>query len=295
MQTLEALRRSLGSTRDLVAVVRTMKTLAAVNIRQYEQAALSLQSYTGVVEQGFQIALRRRPVALFERAQRSPERTGAVVFGSDTGLCGRFNQQIVDFAAAQLPPATDAREHPRILALGLRAANGLEARGLHPEQVLNLPNTPATLTHSVQELLHRLETWVEQGSERLVLFHNRLDGGGRYAATALQIHPFDTDWLHRLGNRPWISRSLPTYRMDWDELFAALVREYLFVSCYRALAESLASENAARLAAMQAAEENIVERLAALRLELNQVRQSAITEELQDIVAGAEVLSAPRT
>jgi F-type H+-transporting ATPase subunit gamma len=78
--------------------------------------------------------------------------------------------------------------------------------------------------------------------------------------------------------------------MDWDLLFSMLIRQYLFVSLFRALAESLASENASRLAAMQGAEKNIEERLAALTLDFYQKRQMSITEELLDIVSGFEAL-----
>jgi len=78
--------------------------------------------------------------------------------------------------------------------------------------------------------------------------------------------------------------------MDWDDLFASLVREYLFVSLYRAFAESSASENASRLAAMQSAEKNIEDRLEELSTLFNRQRQMTITEELLDILAGFEAL-----
>ncbi|GAG38988.1 unnamed protein product, partial [marine sediment metagenome] len=79
-----------------------------------------------------------------------------------------------------------------------------------------------------------------------------------------------------------------------DQLFTSLVRQYLFGALFRAFAESLASENASRLASMQAAEKNIEERIDQLRLRFHRHRQSAITEELLDVVAGFEVLSQER-
>ena len=79
--------------------------------------------------------------------------------------------------------------------------------------------------------------------------------------------------------------------MEWDELFPLIVRQYVFVSCSRPLAESQASENASRLAAMQGAEKNIDDVLAELRLQFHQERQMAITDELLDIVAGFEALA----
>jgi F-type H+-transporting ATPase subunit gamma len=84
---------------------------------------------------------------------------------------------------------------------------------------------------------------------------------------------------------------LPAFAMDPDHLFSALVRQYLFVSLYRALAESMASENASRLAAMQSAERNIGDRLDDLTRQFHQQRQTAITSELLDIAAGFEALT----
>jgi len=79
--------------------------------------------------------------------------------------------------------------------------------------------------------------------------------------------------------------------MDRKSLFSSLIREYLFVSLFRAFAESLASENASRLAAMQGAEKNIEEQLGELNRRYHQQRQMSITEELLDIVSGYEALS----
>ena len=78
--------------------------------------------------------------------------------------------------------------------------------------------------------------------------------------------------------------------MDWDRLFSALIGHYLFVSLFRAFAESLASENASRLASMQAAEKSIRDQLSELTMKYHQQRQMSITEELLDIVSGFEAL-----
>jgi F-type H+-transporting ATPase subunit gamma len=78
--------------------------------------------------------------------------------------------------------------------------------------------------------------------------------------------------------------------MDTERLFHALIREYLFVSLFRAFAESLASENAARLASMQVAERNIEDRLKALNAQFHQCRQTTVTSELLDIISAFEAL-----
>ena len=88
--------------------------------------------------------------------------------------------------------------------------------------------------------------------------------------------------------------TLPVFTMEWENLFRALIGEYLFVCIYRAFANSLASENASRLAAMQSAEKNIEERLEELFMQFHRQRQMTITEELLDIVSGFEALGGRR-
>jgi F-type H+-transporting ATPase subunit gamma len=94
------------------------------------------------------------------------------------------------------------------------------------------------------------------------------------------------DWLKDLRDAPWPSRGLPIFRAPAPALFAGLMRQYLLVSLFRAIAESLASEHASRLAAMEAAQSNIEEHLEELQSDYRRERQSAITEELMDIVSG---------
>jgi len=93
--------------------------------------------------------------------------------------------------------------------------------------------------------------------------------------------------------RKWPTKVLPMYTLEWQKLFPLIVRQYVFVSLFQATAESLASENASRLAAMQGAEKNIDDVLSGLKLQFHQERQMAITDELLDIVAGFEALAEP--
>ena len=99
------------------------------------------------------------------------------------------------------------------------------------------------------------------------------------------------NWLRRLKQQKWTGSSLPIFTIDRNKLASALFRQYFFVALYRACAESLKSESTSRLAAMQMAEKNITERSDGLNMQFNQQRQTTITEELLDIVAGFEALS----
>jgi F-type H+-transporting ATPase subunit gamma len=94
-----------------------------------------------------------------------------------------------------------------------------------------------------------------------------------------------------LADRPWPTKRVPEVMGGDSATVRAFIREYLFVSLFRACAESLASENASRLAAMQRADKNIDELLEDFNGRFHRVRQSGIDEELFDVIAGFEVLA----
>ena len=173
-------------------------------------------------------------------------------------------------------------------------AGHLSDAGQHVDDSLPIPSSTAGITVLVQELLVKIHTWQAQSGrgqiDQVVLFYNQFVSGAVYQPCMLHLLPVDHDWLQRVGQQPWPTRMLPQFSMDRDQLFSALIRQYLFVSLFRACAESLASENASRLAAMQGAERNIEERLEELQTQFHQQRQMTITEELLDIVSGFEAL-----
>ena len=150
----------------------------------------------------------------------------------------------------------------------------------------------AAINTLVQEVLLGIERWRAPGGiDQVLLVYHRFLSGASYHPHTLRLLPVDQDWLRTLKSQTWPSRCLPSFSMDANLLFSSLIRQYLFVSLYRAFAESLASENASRLASMQGAERNIGERLDVLQADFHRQRQMTITEELLDIVAGFEAMT----
>ncbi|MCF8043299.1 MAG: F0F1 ATP synthase subunit gamma [Desulfarculaceae bacterium] len=288
METVEGLKRKLGSTEDLQSVVKTMKAMAAVNIRQYEKAVRSLADYARTVELGLAVVLGAggRP----PRARRTAHgNLGVIVFGSDQGMAGSLNEQVAALTIGELRQAGVALAGLPVVAVGQRVLGPWEDAGGKAEAYLQVPGSIAGITPLVHQLLFHIQTWGEQrGIDRVWLFYNRQLGGAAYRPIKRELLPLDRDWLDRLVREPWAGPSLPTFTMDPQALFSALLRQYLFIGLFQALAESAASENASRLAAMQGAEKSIGERLDELTQRYFQRRQSAITEELLDIVSGYE-------
>lgn len=289
MESLEKLRTRLDTLTDLRSLVGTMKALAGVGVHRLDEAARSVAQYYRTIELGLHVALRATPDEPARGALRQGAR-GVIVFGSDHGLCGRFNEDLVDFAVERLEALARDERPLRVLAVGARAAALLEGTGHRPEQAFVVPGTPEAATRSVREILLTVERWRDAGAHEVAMVHQRPRPDGRCRPVLATLLPVAPRRFRQIGEAHWESRTLPTFTMDRPALLAALLRQYFFVSVLRALIESIAAENASRLAAMQAAERSLEERGDALLAELRHKRQEAITTELLDIVSGYEAL-----
>jgi len=304
MQTIETLKRSIKSAEDLAGVVRTMKTMAAVSIRQYETATESLDVYSQTIDTGLKMVLSRisgagrNNVACddtgTEKQNSTFGRTGAIIFGSDQGMCGQFNEQIAQYSVDSLSERTGARQQiAPALCIGHRVSDVVDSAGIHVKHIFRLPGSAVGITSLVQDLLPAIDQWREAHNiARILVYHNRRLSASTWRPYVMQLLPLRPERLRRQrdeDSQP-ASRSLPLWSMDSSVLFSRLVKQFLFVSLFRACAESLAGENASRIAAMQAAERNIKDRLQLLRSDYANRRQTTITEELLDVVTGFEAL-----
>jgi len=286
MQSLEALKKKITTARDLLGVVKTMKRMAAINIQHLEKAVASLADYERNVGLGWQ-ALLRLPGAV------GPVRTAGpavcVVVGSDQGMCGQFNEAILSHALADA-----GREALCFWAIGDRVRAGLADAGRPAEAFLPLPGTLEGVGGTVQELVRRLAA-LQPAAAVIPVFvvHHRLQKGEAFAPLRQKLLPLDRSWVAAQRAAAWPGRCLPMLGLSREALFHHLFRQYLFVSLFRSLVQSMASENAARLRAMQAAEKNILELAQDLDREFSETRQGLITAELLDIVAGFEALGEP--
>jgi F-type H+-transporting ATPase subunit gamma len=290
--TTASLRRKISSAGDLQSVVRSMKALAASSIGQYEQSVRALADYYRTVELGLSICFRKSAqVALMTEGERRTGETavGAIVFGSDQGLVGQFNDVVADFAVKTLAALPGK---PQVWAVGERVQACLSDAGLPLVGLFAVPNSVKAITPLVGQILVESEKRHSQGTvTELHLYYNRPSPGTVYAPLGQRLLPLDESWRRKLAELPWPTGNLPEVMGGGTATLRALIREYLFVSLFRACAESLASENASRLAAMQRADKNIDELLEDLNGAFHRLRQSGIDEELFDVVSGFEALT----
>jgi F-type H+-transporting ATPase subunit gamma len=293
--TAASLRRKIGSAGDLQSVVRSMKALAASSISQYEQSMRALAHYYRTVELGLSICFRSSiPAAPMTESRKRTDKAsiGAIVFGSDQGLVGQFNDVVADFAMKIL---ADLPGKPQVWAVGERVQARLSDAGLPLVRLYAVPNSVKAITPLVGQILIETEMRHSQGVvTELHLFYNRPSSRAVYAPVSQRLLPLDETWRRKLAELPWPTGNLPEVMGGGTATLRALIREYLFVSHFRACAESLASENASRLAAMQRAEKNIGDLLEDLNGAFHRLRQSGIDEELFDVISGFEALTGPR-
>ncbi|HEU0234574.1 MAG TPA: F0F1 ATP synthase subunit gamma [Gallionella sp.] len=293
--SLENLRRKIDGATELGSVVRTMKALAASSITQYERAVHSLDDYYRTVELGLVACLHQAGAAIYAegegraRNDRGGHGTvGAVVFGSDQGLVGQFNEVLADFAVKALS-GMPGKKH--VWAAGERVQGHLADAALPVTGNFPVPNSIGAITPLVGRILIEIDAQREQGEiAQVYLFHNRPKSGAVYEPVIQRLLPLDDAWRRGLAELPWPTGNLPEVMDSGEPTLQAMIREYLFISLFRACAESLASENASRLAAMQRAEKNIDELLEDLNQTFHRQRQTGIDEELFDVIAGYELL-----
>jgi len=291
--TTANMRRKIAGAGDLQSVVRTMKAVAASSIGQYEKSVSALADYYRTVELGLGACFRESgpaPLIAERKGKAVAGVIGAVVFGSDQGLVGQFNDVVADYAVktlAVLPTKTE------IWAVGERVHERLADAGLPLMGLFTVPNSVKTITPLVGQILVESEARQRHGEvTELHLFYNRPTSGAVYTPVSQRLLPLDDNWRRKLAKLPWPTGNLPEVMGGGTATLRALIREYLFVSLFRACAESLASENASRLAAMQRADKNIDELLEDLNRTFHRVRQDGIDEELFDVISGFEALSA---
>ena len=293
--TTASLRRKLGGAGDLQSVVRTMKAVAASSIGQYEQSVSALAGYYRAVELGLSACFRENgpaPLVAGPKGKTEAGAIGAVVFGSDQGLVGQFNDVVADYAVKTLA-ALPAKA--KVWAVGERVHERLAGAGLPPMGLFAVPNSVKAIPRLVGRILVESEARQSGGEiAELHLFYNRPTSGAVYEPVSQRLLPLDEVWRRELAALPWPTKNLPEVIGGGTATLREFIRGYLFVSLFRACAESLASENASRLAAMQRADKNIDELLEDLNRTFHRMRQNGIDEELFDVVAGFEALVGAR-
>lgn len=282
MSSAQIIKRKIQSAENLRSIVSTMKAYASANIVQFQTAARASMEYDEIINMSLYITL----LAYEEERQASKDKGKIyIVFGSDHGLAGRFNENIALFAQDIIEKEKD--EKNKLIISGIQVEGRLSHLEMNKD-VFYSPQSVEAIIESVLEILFKIDEYGDDISE-IHLIYNKSEGQNFFLEQYEQLYPVSfKDIAANIGS--WDSNSLPQVMIDREKILSDLIQQYFFISLYRTFCYSLASENASRLASMQTAESNIEERLELLQAEYQRKRQNDITEEINDVISGFKAI-----
>jgi F-type H+-transporting ATPase subunit gamma len=280
------LRARIASIDELLGVVTATRSLAAARVTRAERALPGIRRYAEIV--GDAIARARMlvtsPGPVLGGDEAAPARL--IVTCSEHGFAGAFNERLLDRAAVELEA-----HGGRLWIVGTRGSTLARTRGLAVEWEMAMATHVAGVFETARGLAAELERRIASGTLGQLAILGAHRGEGEAALIArMPLLPFEAVPPHQpLPSLP------PLHALAPDRLLGQVIAEYIVGELTRALMESFASENAARLQAMEAARHNIDDKLRALREEARRLRQEEITAELLDVITGAEAVAPRRT
>jgi F-type H+-transporting ATPase subunit gamma len=301
MPSQRDVRNRISSVQNIRTITRAMEMVAAARLRRAEERISHLRPYADAIRRMTREAAEAAgqvPNMPILTERESIEKVGLLLVAGDRGLAGAFNSQIVRAGVAA------SREHESegrgavFFASGRRPASSLVFRGLDPVAAFTgFSDRPAYA--NAREIAERLiAAYVDGEVDRVDIFYNGYISAISQVVRRETLLPLqqasimgDDDGAHgeasSSGEEPK-SKALVEYEPDPDEILGRLVPDYVEISVFRALLESTASEHGARMTAMRNASENAGVLIEDLTLQMNRARQAAITQEIMEVVAGAE-------
>jgi F-type H+-transporting ATPase subunit gamma len=300
MASQQDLKQQIASVQNIEQVTRAMQMVAAARLRRAEQRIEELRPYAS--------AIRRMTRKAVEAAQGLPDlpvleeheqedRVALLLVSSDRGLAGPFNNQVVRIATRR---ERELRREGREIAWYASGSRGISTLQFRGEEIAasyqGFTDRPAY--ENAREIAEDLIAAYTDGHvDRVEIFYNHFISAMQQEEVRETLLPLqradvleeeDEDSGDEGEGEP---RGLWLYEPEPGEILGRLVPDYVEISIFRALLESTASEHGARMTAMQQAANNAEDMIGDLQMEANRMRQAEITQELMEIVAGAEALS----
>lgn len=284
MEGLQNIEKNISSAKSLQSIVGTMKSHASSNIGQFQRAAKASLEYKEVLDKSLYIVLSKEKD--LENLVLSKGNILNIIFGSDHGLAGQFNERIANYCLKTIK--NNKVDYNIVIG---QQVNQRLADDFVISDLFAVPHTTENITKKVNSVLLKIdELRVGSDIKEIVLHYSKPIDRINFEVVSEILFPIDLNAISK-NTREWQSNRIPTYFTNRELIISNLIQQYFFITLYRAFCFSLASENASRLSSMQSAEKNIEERLEELNFEFRRERQNSITEELNDIISGFKVIS----
>jgi F-type H+-transporting ATPase subunit gamma len=298
-------KQRISSVKNVQKITRAMEMVAAARLRRAEQRIEDLRPYAS--------AIRRMTKQAAEAAQNvpnipvlqdreDPKVVGIIVMTGDRGLAGSFNSQIIRAAVKVAVEHEDEGREVKWYVSGRRGASSLNFRGREPTETYEGHTDRPAYANAREVGDDVVAAYVDSEVDRVELFYNAFESAmtqhvtrevllPMQQATTVEGKQVHEDVEGEGDDEDGQHTALTEYEPDPGEILERLVPDYVEISIYRAMLESTASEHGARMTAMRSASDNASELIDDLTLQLNRERQADITQEIMEVVAGAESLT----
>ena len=296
MATLQDIRRRIRSVANTRKITKAMELVAAARLRRAEARITQMRDYADRMQEltagTARAAASLRGLTLLQQRE---QRTVAIVpLTGDRGLAGAFNAQILRRSLALERRLSSEGKEIRWLAVGRKGRSSLEFRRYQLDRAwTGFTDRPSYA--DAQAIAHRLaELYSEEEIDRAVIVYNHYVSPLVQRVTEQEVLPISEQMLAREDEEEETQALLGDfiYEPEPEQILERLLPVYLETELYRALLESAASEHGARMTAMRNASKNAAELITTLTLDMNRARQAEITQEILEVVAGADALTA---
>lgn len=287
MPTLRDLRRKIKAIKATQKITKTMKMVAAAKLRKVQDKMLNFRPYAmkmeGVLSDLARVAERELNPLLIVRPRKTVE---VLVMTADRGLCGAFNANILMAASKYIESLKKEGLGVSISVVGRKARDYFRRRMIPMKNSWIGLSGKATYADAQEIAKNIIESYINGAVDEVVLIYNEFKTLLLQKVTVVKLLPIEEIEATK-GSSITVDF---LYEPEADLLFEKLLPKHIEIQIYRALLESNAAEEAARMNAMERASKNCDDLIAKVTLQANKLRQWTITKELLDIVGGAEAV-----
>lgn len=280
------IKRRIKSVQNTRQITKAMKMVAAAKLRRAQERAESSRPYSEKIKEVISsIASGTKDFSHPMLEDRPVQKTGYLVITSDRGLAGGYNANVLRLVQNTIKAKHSSTDEYMIFVIGKKGRDFFKKRD-QPivEEVTGLSDNP-TLTEIKDISSKAIQLFGEQAFDELILFYNRFDSAIQQTPIEKKLLPLQSD---EVLSGPKMSYE---YEPSSEEVLEELLPKYAETLIYSALLDAKASEFGARMTAMGSATDNASEMIDSLTLQFNRARQAAITQEIAEIVAGANALN----
>ena len=287
MAQIKKIQNRIQSIRNTSQIMRAMKMISTVKLKKAQERTLHLRAYAdGILSTMADVALSQRvthPLLDIKKEDKKPLLT---VLSSDRGLCGSFNSNICKKAESFLK---ENKNHDLFL-IGKKAAQYFRFRKIEPIETISGLDREVSFSLAARVSQFLLNSFLKGGYDSIRLVYQTFHSAMVQKVKVESFLPIDLSKASLQEKKDSAFSLDLIFEVEPRELVEDLIQRHFTVQIYRAMCESLASEHAARMCAMESAVKNANEMLDHLTLTFNKMRQSSITTELIEVTSGAEAM-----